>query len=227
MKVASAAKCGYLYIRLYGVTWRKSGTLILKAFRYYFSWCLLFALSNRCIILCWYVSVNNYMFWQVWPLRYNLQTKSNISLVYEWYIPETPCSALKLRKYGRPDKHLTTHFIQCIMLGYIKHRKDLMKELICIQYLTAQKSEIRLLIFNSVCTSQATQHLSITEPRYLMRFWETIAIFCENHTRRTITFFEVLKLGWWSVFLPPFFKGLNTLARFHAHNITQWNTNSC
>jgi hypothetical protein len=42
---------------------------------------------------------------------------------------------------------------------------------------------------NVVRTSQETHYVSNTEPSLLMLFGETVAVYCENHTERTNTFF--------------------------------------
>jgi hypothetical protein len=38
-----------------------------------------------------------------------------------------------------------------------------------------------------VRTSQATHYVSAAKPNQLMRFGETFAVYCENHTEHTIT----------------------------------------
>jgi hypothetical protein len=40
---------------------------------------------------------------------------------------------------------------------------------------------------NSVCTSQETHYVSVTETGRLMLFGETVAVYCENHTEHTDT----------------------------------------
>jgi hypothetical protein len=52
---------------------------------------------------------------------------------------------------------------------------------------------------NSVRTSQETHYVSTTKPKRLMLFRETVAVYCENHTKHTDTLlgrlqgFSVLK----------------------------------
>jgi hypothetical protein len=40
---------------------------------------------------------------------------------------------------------------------------------------------------NSDRASQETHYVSATKPNRLMLFWETVAVYCENHTEHTNT----------------------------------------
>jgi hypothetical protein len=44
-----------------------------------------------------------------------------------------------------------------------------------------------ILCKNPVCTSQETRYVSATKTNQLMLFRETIAVYCENHTKHTNT----------------------------------------
>jgi thioredoxin-related protein len=49
------------------------------------------------------------------------------------------------------------------------------------------KTEFLLIYKNSVRTSQETQYVSATELNRLMLFGETVAVYCEDHTKHTDT----------------------------------------
>jgi hypothetical protein len=49
-------------------------------------------------------------------------------------------------------------------------------------------AECKVLIYtNPIRTSQKTHYVSTTRPNRLMLFWETVAVYCENHTEHTDT----------------------------------------
>jgi hypothetical protein len=54
--------------------------------------------------------------------------------------------------------------------------------------LNTLKAEADLNNTNSVPTSQKAHYVSITKTNMLMLFRETVAVYCENHTKHTNTF---------------------------------------